>query len=201
MDVAESIKAAWEAVEKSGVPEHMQQLAFREALRALLGTSAPPAKKAAHTPAPPPSGTDDKTDGTDDPTSTVNEADVYAAVAAETDVPVEKLEQVFHIDGGAVKLLGASTKYGSANAEKARNIALIVTVVRKFGMHQADTAFEVIKTACESKHAYDVGNFASKHMPSVPGCVIKGDNKKRLEAKTGATAAFVTVVDKVLGES
>lgn len=208
MEVAESIKAAWAAVEESGVPEHMQKRAFKEALRALLGTTAPAAPRKPAPPKPPGGGgggaadSGDEGSGDDAGSFAVNEGEVMAAVSEETGVTVEKLEKVFHIDSGVVKLVGLGAKYGSTTADKARNIALIVTVVRKLGMSDGDTSFEVIKDACDSKHAYDSTNFAPRHMPSVTGCVVKGDRKnRRLEAKGAGITAFSDVVDKVLGGS
>lgn len=206
-EVAESIKTAWAAVEESGVPEHMQESAFKEALRALLGTTAPAAPRRT-VPKPPGvggggngTGSGSGSDGGGDESSafTVDEDQVMTAVSEETGVPVEKLEAVFHIDDGVVKLNGPGARYGSSTADKARNIALIVTVVRKLGMGQSDTSYEVIKTACDSKHAYDSKNFAPKHMPNVMGCVVKGDNRnRRLEAKGTGITAFSEVIDKVL---
>ncbi len=205
-EVAQSIKAAWTAVEESGVPEHMQEIAFKEALGAVLGTTVPAAPR--RTAAKPSgagggatvTGIDGDGDGDEPAVLTMDEDEVMRAVSEETGVPVEKLEAVFHVDDGVVKLNGPSARYGSSTADKARSIALIVTVVRKLGMGQSDTPYTVIKTACDSKHAYDSKNFAPKHMPNVVGCVVKGDNRnRRLEAKGAGIAAFSEVIDKVLG--
>lgn len=132
----------------------------------------------------------------------VDEAIVMEALAEETGVPVEKLERVFHLDGGTVKLLGSSSKYGATTTDQARAVAQIVTVVRRVGMGQVDTSFEIIKDACESKHCYDHKNFVSHHLGKLDGFVIKGEKKaRRLEAKGAGIAAFSGVIDTVLGES
>ncbi len=207
MQVVESIKSAWAAVEESGVPKHMEDIAFREALRALLGTNVPAgtvnAKKA--TAKTPGDGAATKVEGKNSDEGAgewLDEDTVIASVSAETGVPVEKLERVFHIDGGVVKLLGVHTKYGPNTADKARSIAQLVTVVRRVGMQKNDTPLTVIKAACDSKHAYDGKNFTSKHMTSVSGCVIKGEGQnRRLEAKNVAITAFPALIDQILGES
>lgn len=132
----------------------------------------------------------------------MEEADVMAAVSAETAVPVEKLEKVFHIDGAAVKLLGPSSNFGANAAAQARSVAQVVAVVRKLGMGSVDTSFDIIKDACASKHCYDSKNFATVHIPKIDGFVVKGDGKgRRLEARGAGLKAFPALIDKILGES
>lgn len=201
VELTESIKSAWKAVQDSGVPEHVQEVAFKECLGSLLG-SAPTTR---HSDSPKTSASGGINGGNGDidgDMPAIDEAEVVNAVAEETGVPAENLEQIFHVDQGVVKLIGSGSRFGSSTADKARNIALIVTVVRKLGMGKQDTSFEVIKGAVDSKHAYDSKNFAPRHMTTVTGCVVKGDSKsRRLEAKGAGISAFASVVDKVLGIS
>ena len=66
-------------------------------------------------------------------------------------------------------------------------------------MGLADTPFDVIKQACESKHCYDSKNFASKHLQGIDGFVVKGENKsRRLEARGSGIISFAGLVDRVL---
>lgn len=174
MELTESIKTAWAAVEESGVPDHMQELAFKEALRSLLGArtetqngSGPSQRRTHLAPQGP------QNDGDGDQHVTVGEEEIVRRVSVETGIPVDKLETVFHIDGDVVKLIGPHGRYGSSMSDQARNVARIVTVVRKLGMGHADTSFETIKDACESKHCYDSKNFASQHMPKIEGFVVR----------------------------
>lgn len=203
MEIAESIKSAWTAVEESGVPDHMQELAFREALRSLLGAARHNGATAgAHRVPPAPQFERADDNGNGEQSFNASEEEVIQRVSDETGVAVEKLEAVFHIDGEVVKLIGPHGKYGSSTSDQARNVARIVTVVRKLGMGHADTTFETIKDACESKHCYDSKNFASQHMPKIDGFVVKGEGRsRRLEAKGGGISSFPDLIDKVLGTS
>jgi hypothetical protein len=141
-------------------------------------------------------------DAADDAVDHVDEAAVVAAVADSTGVSVAKLERLFHIDDGVVKILVNHVALGSSEAEKARTTAQIVTVVRKVGMGEADTPFDVIRQECQRKHCYDLRHFGNKHMPNIAGFAVKGDGRaKRLEARNGGVTAFPALVDKVLGES
>lgn len=201
--LAVSIKMAWAAVEESGVPDQVQKLAFKEALRSLLGiaplnTNSAGRSGARSTPQVK-TKSDDDTGGCDQPVS-ITEDNVLRKVFEETDIPIDKLEQVFHVDDGVVKLIGQHTKYGSTTTDQARTIAQIVTVVRKLGMGHSNTSFEIIKEACETKHCYDSKNFASKHMPGIHGFVVKGENKsRRLEARASGVSAFSELIDRILG--
>ncbi len=202
--VVAAIKVALAALEESKVPDRLEEAAFRESLRALLGgalMSAAPTllNKADSTfPTKVPAAEGESAEVTEDRT----EADVLQRVAEETGVPVEKLEKVFFVDDGVVKLVGKHTRFGANTSEQARTVAQLVTVVRKVGMGLGDTPFEVIKQACESRHCYDSKNFAYKHMQGMDGFVVKGENKsRRLEARGSGIAAFTGVVDKVLGAS
>ncbi|MEV7633169.1 hypothetical protein AB0N64_12255 [Microbacterium sp. NPDC089318] len=181
------------------MPDHMQELAFKEALRSLLGTA--PRNGAAAGAVPAPQFKQPDGDG-DEQRFGASEEEVIHRVSDETGVAVEKLEAVFHIDGEVVKLIGPHGRYGSSTSDQARNVARIVTVVRKLGMGHADTTFETIKEACESKHCYDSKNFASQHMPKIDGFVVKGDGRsRRLEAKGGGISSFPDLIDKVLSIS
>lgn len=204
MDLTKSIEAAWAAVEASGVPDHMQELAFKEALRALLGPSQPALQQVKQTPKPPSGGGGKQSSADDggDGATVADEETVIAALVEHTGVPAEKLEKVFHVDTGVVKLLVNHNSLGNNAADKTRATAQIITVIRKIGMGHADTSFDVIREECQRKHFYDAGNFANKHLPNIEGFAVKGEGRnKKLEARNGGINAFPALVDKVIGES
>lgn len=133
----------------------------------------------------------------------VDEAAVRAAIAEYTGVAEEKLERLFHIDNGVVKVIVNHSKLGSNEADKARTTAQIVTVVGKLGLGHDETPLNVIRDECARKHFYSVKHFTNKHMPNIDGFVIKGEGRasKRLQARPSGINAFPALVDRVLGES
>lgn len=201
--LAISIKAAWAVVEESEVPNHVQELAFKEALRTLLGTIPKSTSSAGNhgafsTPQVNTNG-DPDTVGDDQLTLQTDES-VLLRVFEETGVPLDKLEQVFYVDDGVIKRIGQYTRYGSNTTERARCIAQIVTVVRKLGMGQNDTSFAIIKEACASKYCYDSKKFASDHMPNIDGFIVRGEKKnRRIEARGKGISTFIDLIDKILG--
>lgn len=202
MELGESIKVAWAAVDQSGLPDHMQKTAFTQTLRFILGTTSQNsvtgnyAARFAQELKPNKSVAENG----DAPKVSMAEDEVFQRVFDGTGVPINKLEQVLHIDDGVVKLIGQHTKYGSTTTDQVRAIAYIVTTVRKLGMGHSDTSFDILKEACESKHCYDSKNFASKHLQNLNGFVVRGEKKnRRLEARGNGISAFAELIDKVLG--
>jgi hypothetical protein len=200
MEMAETIRTAWVAVEESGIPEPMRELAFRETLRVLLASAKSAtqdgevvATGGGSLPSEEPRGKS---------SSSIDEATVLSAIADRTEVPIEKLERVFHLDDGVVKVLIRTSALGRTNADKTRNVAQIITVARKLGLGSADTPFSIIRDECDRLHILDTANFASKHLPNIEGFSVKGDGRnRRLEARSIALDAFPALIDKVLGES
>ncbi|MGV1080835.1 MAG: hypothetical protein ACOYD1_13500 [Candidatus Nanopelagicales bacterium] len=147
------------------MPEHMQALAFKEALRSLLGTV--PQTEQFHQATKLKSGGGKQISvsapGGD---ATVDEDAVIAGVSEHTGVPVEKLERVFHLDTGAVKILVNHSALGANAADKTRAAAQIITVVRKVGMGHTDTDFDIIRDECQRKHFYDPGTSPAGTSPT-----------------------------------
>lgn len=200
-----AIDLAWAAVEASGVPDPVRSAAFSEALRAVLApvTSVPEFRRVQQPENAKTGRGRTHTSAGDAPADisapAVAEAEVLRLVSEETGVSIDSLEQIIVVDDGTVKLIGAHTKFGTKAAEQARTVAQIVTVVRKLGMGENDTPYDIIRAACESKHCYDSKNFASDHLPKIAGFVTKGEkNGRRLEARGAGIAAFPALIEKVL---
>lgn len=196
MSIERSIKAAWIAVEQSGVPEHPHEIAFREALRSQLARQQQPSLDDSPRDEPRRGGSDAELNA-----PLINEATVRTAVAEHTGVAEARLEKVFQIDDATIKLVVNHSALGNNAAEKTRTAAQIITVVRKLGLGENDTAFDIIRDECIRKHIYDPTNFASKHLPNITGFVVKGDGKnRRLEARTSGIEGFPSVIDRILGD-
>lgn len=190
-----TVRKAWAAVEEAGVPGQVQEVAFTEVLRSLLGTKTQRASSAEQYESQPShaeSAREDSNAPEEASSSIPSEEDIFQTVSAETGVDVEKLEQIFLVDDEVVKLVGQHTKYGSTTAEQARTVARIVTAVRKLGMGHSATSFDLIKEACEGKHCYDSKNFASKHMQGIDGFVVKGEGRgRRLEVRGSGVSGLI----------
>jgi hypothetical protein len=202
MEVSETLKKAWTAVEDAGLPEKIHEAAFREAVRLLVPVPVVITPAAVGQ-----AGKPSRTDGSGaaggrsngDGGITVSEDDIYDRVVAQTGVDREKLEQVVHLDDGTLRVSVPGIKLGKNNAERARAVAQILTITRSFGIEEHETSLDVIRAECDRLRVYDQANFSS-HMKALTGYVITGSGgNRRVRAKGPGIAAFPALVDKLLG--
>ena len=201
MNVGKVLKEAWAAVEEADLPDDLRSTAFQEAVRLLTPSAVTPASAPSAAPNPidtrraEPLGSSPNDGGTG-PT----EEQIYARVVAQTGVDRDKLERVVHLDGDAIRVSLPGLKLGKTNAERARVVAQLVTVVRGFGYEEGETSLELIRAECERLKVYDSANFSS-HMKALNGFVVTGTGQNRkVRAKGPGIQAFPTVVDNLLGE-
>lgn len=210
MEVSETLKTAWAAVEAAGLPKEIHEAAFREAIRLLspvpsgsahagnAGAGKPGraggGAAAGHTSASRSGGS--TVSGGD---ITVREDDLLAKVASQTGVPQEKLEQLIHVDDGVLKISIPGIKLGTNNADKTRTVAQILTIVRGFGLDEDGTSVELIRNEAQRLKCYDSANFSSQ-LGKLPGYVIAGaGNNRRIRSKAAGIQAFPALVDALLG--
>ncbi|WP_101653124.1 hypothetical protein [Brevibacterium ihuae] len=213
MDVSETLKKAWTAVEDAGLPENIQGVAFREAVRLLVPTQGGAAAPAA---APRTSGQSGKSGATSGSTgsgasgggsngdgSKITEAEstILDKVEQHTGVSREKLEELVHLDDGVLKVSLPGIKLGKNNADKTRAIAQILTIVRGFGLDENETSLELVRAEAQRLKCYDSANFSAQ-VKVLSGYLIIGSGTNRhIRAKSGGINGFPAFVDSVLGES
>ena len=198
MDVSETLRKAWEAVEHAKLPATIHETAFREAVRLLVPTptttTTSQVRKTGGVGGDLSSNDPNRDDG-----PAVSEQTIYDRVVAQTGVDRDKLEQVVHLDGDTLKVSIAGIKLGKNNAERARAVARILTITRGFGLEESETSLEVIRAECDRLRVYDQNNFSS-HMKALDGYVITGAGaSRRVRAKGAGIEAFTTLVDALVG--
>lgn len=214
MEISETLKKAWTAVEDAGLPDKIHEVAFREAVRLLVPTpvvaAAPPAA------APRTSGQTGKPGATggsstggsggggtngDGSKITDDEGALLDKVEQHTGVSREKLGELVHLDDGVLKVSMPGIKLGKNNAEKTRAIAQILTIVRGFGLDEDETSLELVRAEAQRLKCYDSANFSSQ-VKVLSGYLITGSGtNRRIRAKAGGINAFPAFVDSLLGES
>jgi hypothetical protein len=213
MEVSETLKKAWAAVEDAGLPEKIQEVAFREAVRLLVPTQVVAAAPAV---APRTSGQTGKSGATSGSTGsgmsgggssgegskiTQAESTILDKVEQHTGVSREKLEELLHLDEGVLKVSLPGFKLGKNNADKTRAIAQILTMVRGFGLDEDETSLELVRAEAQRLKCYDSANFSSQ-VKVLNGYLITGSGtNRRIRAKSGGINGFPAFVDSLLGES
>lgn len=201
MDVSKVLENAWAAVEGANLPVEVRPDAFREAVRLLAPLSAPSSSphsvksggsetRYQESKMLPPEGNG----------SGPSEDEIYARVVAQTGVEREKLERAVYLDDDAIRVSLPGLKLGKNNAERARAVAQLLTVVRGFGLEESETSLEVIRAECERLKVYDSANFSS-HMKGLSGFVVTGTGQNRkVRAKGPGIQAFPALIGQLLGE-
>jgi hypothetical protein len=205
MEVSEMLKRAWTAVEDAGLPERIHEVAFREAMRMLVPAPSAPIAAA---PQGKPGGTrGTSTGGSGDGGSDgdggigVTEDEIFDKVVAQTGVDRDKLKEVVHLDGDVLKVSIPGIKLGKNNAEKTRAVAQILTIVRGFGLDEAETSVQVVRAEAMRLKCYDSANFSSQ-LGRLNGFLLTGSGtNRRIRAKAGGIQAFPAFVDSLLGDS
>lgn len=199
-EVSETLRAAYEAVQAAEVPEHLQEVAFREAMR-LLSPSAPPAPAVIAVAGKVKPGGGAVSSGAEDTEQVVPEETVYARVVEQTGADRDKVEQLVHMDNDVPKVTIPGLRLGKNNAEKTRAIAQILTIVRGFGLGENDTSLEVVRTEAIRLKCYDSANFTAQ-LAKLDGYVITGSGQnRRIRAKATGIQAFPALVDRLFGEA
>ena len=213
MEVSETLKKAWTAVEDAGLPEKIQAVAFREAVRLLVPTQvvapAPAAapstsgetRTSAQTTGSTGSGTSGGGSNSDGSKITEAESTILDKVEQHTGVSRAKLEELVHLDDGVLKVSLPGIKLGKNNADKTRAITQILTIVRGFGLDEDETSLELVRAEAQRLKCYDSANFSSQ-IKVLNGYLITGSGtNRRIRAKSGGINGFPAFVHSLLSES
>jgi hypothetical protein len=205
MDVSAVLKDAWSSVEKAGVPEAIQPMAFREAMR-LLAPDGPATGAANRAGAASARGSTRRAAASGDSDDggralTVTEDEIYERVVRNTGADRGKLEEVVHLDDDGLRVSLPGLKLGRNNADRTRAVAQILTITRGFGLEESDTPLEVIRTECNRLKVYDAANFSTQ-ISKLNGFVVSGSGQtRRLRAKSPGIQSFPALLDALATDS
>jgi hypothetical protein len=205
METSDILKEAWAAVQDAGLPDKLHEAGFREAVQLLRQQQPAPAVTASSAAGPKPrsagnNGTagDPSKDGSG---TVVSEELMYDRVVAQTGVDRDKLERLVLLDDDGPRLALPGIKLGKNNADRARAVAQVLTVVRGFGLEEDATSLDIIRKECTRLKVYDRANFSTQ-VTKMDGYPVTGSGvNKRLRARGTAITDFPALVDRLLGES
>lgn len=204
MEVSATLKKAWAAVEDAGLPEKIQEAAFREAVRLLVPAqvvAAGQTGKSGAASGSTGSGSSGKVSNGDGSKITQTESTILDKVEQHTGVSRDKLEDLVHLDDGVLRVSLPGIKLGKNNADKTRAIAQILTIVRGFGLDEDETSLELVRAEAQRLKCYDSANFSSQ-IKVLNGYLFTGSGtNRRIRAKSAGITAFPAFVDSLLSES
>jgi len=200
MDLKQTIKEAWQAVDAAGLPEHVQPAALQSAIAALAGPGVPAAPVAK--PKPPIVNRDDETalgGAETEPTGgPIDEDEFFKKFAAESELEEDALRAVYYIKNGTVRIAGTKKSLGGSEAERNRTVALLSVGAKWYVDGKAAISITDIREAIKSA-GWEASRNLSKHLEGVEGTQVTGaGNDKGIRAQGGKfDAPFAATIERL----
>ncbi|WP_120493322.1 hypothetical protein [Microbacterium phyllosphaerae] len=210
MGAKDILKNAWSAVEESGVPEALQETAFRIAVEIELGGDTPnrdQSRAPALTHKPKPEGVSQSDESlsrnpdADNGAAGFDEEATWVKFADEAEIDRELLEQLFYFNGRTVHLNVKAHKLSESKPAQMRAVAFALTVAYNYALDIVPVETAAVRSECERLKCLDTKNFGT-YMGSVDGLTASGPPAKRvLKVKSEARKLFEAWVTKMAGEA
>lgn len=184
-EIVDALRGATIAVEEAGVPTDLRGAAFERAFGAILGLADP---------GPPP---------VQQPVEPISEAEgpTLSAVAARLKMGVEDIADAYHVDGDAIGLGIAPSRFDSRKAVGTKQIALLVAAGRQAAGLEEWTRVAVLREAVRDYGRFDASNFATtvKDMGDVFNLRGRGQQVEVRVTRPGFERA-AKLLDELMGE-
>jgi hypothetical protein len=182
LEADEILKRAWEAVKASGVPEPLQEVAFREAVQILqageAGTPAAPdkPKPKAKSKAGGKGGTAPEPGLSSD---IPDEDTFFSQLTHESGVDEGDLRDVLnYTTDGKVQVTPPTKDLGKSVAQQARTVISLVTGARSKGLGEKPIDAGAVRQELERKHCYQQNNFSNEHLGRLKGYNAGSDSSE-----------------------
>lgn len=176
MKVSDHINEAWEAVTAAGVPEELQELAFKEALTYLQQTSARSVGRSLQ--APPLELSPEPAESKEEDGGTTNLSSFLDKLSVESGAEREALEHLFDIDGQVVHLRPPARELGTNMKEKCLRIATLLIPPYIILTGERRVPADVVRDECKAKSCYVEKSFA-RYMRDLHKITYGGSGSKR----------------------
>ncbi|WP_295842865.1 hypothetical protein [uncultured Microbacterium sp.] len=198
MEVEELLARAWGAVEKAGIPQPLQEYAFKEALarlggQASLPTPSPKAQHAASSDAP-------RDTGEIAPRASAGDlSDPFSKFSHESGISVEDLERVFYFsEDGLPHINVPRSKLGRTSTEQQKVVAVAITAAYDYVRDERPISEDVARAEA-TRLKVDLANWA-RTMGGVQGIGWTGAaRQKQFKANGSTPEALKKVVAAILG--
>lgn len=180
MDVSEVLETAYKSVVDSGIPDHLHEVAFREAVRIMVGGQASEGVVDATTPTTPATSSraDAPSSSSGVSADALSEDQFFTKFAQEANVAEDKLRDLYKFNDGQVVLNVQRRKLGTAEAEKNRNAALLYAAAHWYPLGKQSVPLSEVRRAASSL-GYEVSRNFAKQMDTVKGIYTIGQNQNK----------------------
>ncbi len=207
MKISDLLKRAWNEVIQAGLPAEIQSAAFREAVSILRAETTPDSSSPSEGAAAEKRAVSKKASGQTKAASAIEQhegssltADAFLKrVSDETDVPVTKLERVFHVENGVPRLNVTARRLGDSLKERMEAVATLIPVARQAALDENETSASVVRAECCRLNCID-RNF-STYVAGLTGILYTGSSRAKVfRVRPQAAATFEATINRVLGE-
>jgi hypothetical protein len=198
MEVEELLARAWKAVNDAGIPEPLQEYAFKEALARL--SSGAPVQAALAPAAMVPTAEESTSEKTAKAPEPADLSDPFGKFALESDLKVEDLERVFYFDtDGLPHLNGPRARFGRSASDQAKVVAVAITAAYDYVLDEKPISDDVVKAEATRLKIDLAGNWA-RTMGDVHGVSYTGAaRQKQFKVAAGTPEALKKLVASILG--
>ncbi|BBY77841.1 hypothetical protein MPRF_47400 [Mycolicibacterium parafortuitum] len=150
MDVAKVLKDAWQAVEDSGVPKEMQEIAFNRAVD-LYGYAPSVAQPPITAPSPDvASNGSGNTTGSGASTGTIkSESAFYESMCKATGISEDALLRLIDIHEGAPRIALKASQLPNAAAKAQKVVSLLIILARHYYNDENEVALSYCLAECK----------------------------------------------------
>ncbi|CAN5372957.1 hypothetical protein BH11ACT4_BH11ACT4_05140 [soil metagenome] len=200
MEVEELLARAWKAVLDAGIPEPLQEFAFKEALSRLSAGTPAPVQQPALKP--------DQTGGNGTPlkpaTATIDsvsqDSDVlFAKFSHESGIPVTDLERVYYFVNGEPHLNGPRSKFGSNTTDQAKVVALAIIAAYDYALDRKTVSDAVVRAEIERLKCGLGGNYARRMDGIKEVSWVGAARQKEFKTKPDTPESLKKAVAVILG--
>jgi hypothetical protein len=208
LETSELLRSAWEAVERSGVPESVQEAAFKEAVAdiRLGGTLAVTPSGAAEQAAGKrkrrslSSVTSGATAGDSHRAAPIDASTFFAQLSAESGVDENDLRDVLSLSGETVYVTVPTRELGSNTAEQAKTVIALVAGAYSFGLGERPVLAKAVRTELTRKNCYQGKKFAERHLGPLRGFNF-GAGPTEIVTTSKWVDDFAAAVNRALGRT
>jgi len=180
MEADELLRRAWEAVKEAGIPEPLQEVAFKQAFDFLAGgESAGAAGPAARHQAAPKKRAKKDEEPAAPAAKATDPGAFFSALASESGEQEVDLSDILQISReGNVTVTTPTKDLGATMTEQAQTVVALVAGARAKGLGENPVSADAVRQELKRKHCYDGTNFSSYHLGKMKGFNAGSDKRE-----------------------
>jgi len=211
MNIEELMAKAWAAVQKSGIPDSLHEVAFKEAVDYLRAeesgangrdSGAERSGSSSETPKAKTKRSRSKPElAQPAETVSIDKEEFFSRLVHETDVPDQDLRDILELGGGgAVHVTVATKDHGDSRSEQARTVVALVAGARHAGLGEDPINGTVVREEVKRKRCFDTNNYSAKALGQLKG-FNPGGQRNQIVTTSKWVEDFKAAVDQAHGRT